>query len=145
MSVPVFATRGPDLPERPSGAMPAGRKRTRFGAWNSSLRSQCRLHHRARIRDVVHIACIPAAARIATDRPALAIVVEGAGMLGPDGAVVLVRAQFLHHAEHVHLAGVNEDLGVLLVWFAHDHVPEMDVVDALAAREVTANLDGTFS
>ena len=62
-------------------------------------------------------------------------------MLRVEGAGVPLPHQLLHHREHVHLALVGEDLGVLDGRPPHPDVAVVDVVDAVALPEPAADRD----
>ncbi len=53
--------------------------------------------------------------------------------------------QFAHNGKHVVFAFIDEDFGVVVVWFADAYISIVDVIDAVPGPEVTADFDGIMS
>ena len=73
--------------------------------------------------------------------PCVAIDVDRARVLGIEPARIFLPHQFPHHAEHVHLAVVEEHLGVIDIRLPDDDVSKVDVIDAVPLAEIAAHLD----
>src|SRR5579884_3271176 len=72
---------------------------------------------------------------------ALAIDIERARMFGINQARIFLPNQFSHHSKHVDQTFIDEYFRVVFVRLAHADVAEMDVIDAVVAAEVAADLD----
>src|SRR5579875_639102 len=72
---------------------------------------------------------------------AFAIDIERARMFGINQARIFLPNQFSHHGKHVDQTFIDEDFRIVLVGLTHADVAEMDVVDAIVAAEVAADLD----
>src|SRR5580700_5331244 len=99
------------------------------------------LHHGAGVTHLERERGVSAAAGVAADAPALAVVIQRPRMLRIEHVGVFIPDQLPHHGEHIVLALVNEDFGIMFVRLHHFDVAEMHVVYAVARAEIAADLN----